>query len=60
MQRCADCANVHDEAEEDDEAPIYRCGAAVPFWVPVHVHDYGSWVSADDGKTCRSFKPKPD
>lgn len=58
VQRCADCAHVYDERSPDDDEPSYRCGYRVPFWVPLPISDYGSWVNADDGTRCRAFERK--
>ncbi len=56
--RCADCRHVTDEREPGENEPSYRCGMSVPFWVPLPVHDYQSWVKPDDGAKCRTFQIK--
>lgn len=48
-QCCETCAWVQDQREPEDDEPSYRCGYPVPFWVPLHVHDYGSWVQPGGG-----------
>lgn len=60
MPCCAECRHAHDEREpgEELEEPSLRCGAPVPFWVPVQVHDYQSWVKWSDGQECRAFESK--
>jgi hypothetical protein len=42
MQRCADCKHV--DTDDSEGYRSYRCGATVPFWVPLPLHDYASWV----------------
>lgn len=59
MPRCADCQFVADESDAGDE-PTLRCDVPVPFWVPLPVHDYQSWVRPDDGAKCRTFKLRDD
>lgn len=58
MARCAECAHVYDEKEPEDDEPSYRCGYRMPFWVPLPVSDYRSWVKADDGANCATFETK--
>lgn len=53
---CEECAHAYDEREEGDDHPSWRCGYAVPFWVPLHVSDYCSLVNSHDGTDCRVFK----
>lgn len=55
-QRCEDCTHVYDERSPDDGEPSYRCGYRVPFWVPVPIYDYRSWVRPDDGARCSAFE----
>lgn len=57
-QRCADCRHVQDERDPGEDEPSYRCGYLVPFWVPLPVHDYQSWVRPDDGAKCNAFATK--
>lgn len=59
MARCIDCRHCHNEEADPTEEPTYRCGVRVPFWVPLPVHDFGSWVFADDGEKCMTFEAKP-
>lgn len=60
MSRCGDCRYAEDTRDDEelltDGEPILRCGYTVPFWVPLPVHDYRSWVNADDGAKCNAFK----
>lgn len=58
--RCDKCKHVYDDRDPDDSLPepVYRCGYVVPFWVPVPIHDYRSWVKADDGDKCSAFARK--
>ena len=61
--RCGDCKHADDEREKDERhegEPVLRCAVQVPFWVPVSIHDYRSWVRADDGANCNTFFKKDD
>jgi hypothetical protein len=58
QRRCADCRHVEVTADEEDGEKGYRCGYPVPFWVPLPVHDYRSWVQPDDGKNCNTFEAR--
>ena len=58
MNRCADCKHVTDQRDHGDEEPNLRCGLMVPFWVPLPIHDYRSWVMPDDGKNCNAFEQR--
>ena len=57
LQRCDRCRHVYDDRDPDDSLPdpVYRCGYTVPFWVPLPIRDYGSWVNAVDGAKCVAF-----
>lgn len=56
-QCCETCEWVTDMREPEDDEPSYRCGYRVPFWVPLPVHDYKSWVRPTDGATCSVYEP---
>ena len=58
MPRCADCRHVYPDDEPGEPNPNLRCGYLVPFWVPLPIHDYRSWVQPDDGAKCATFQPK--
>lgn len=56
MKRCADCRHVENIQDKDGDI-VLRCACPVPFWVPLPVGDYGSWVKPEDGEKCNTFQP---
>ena len=55
---CKTCRFVGDEADEDDDEEMLRCGVPIPFWVPIISYDFKSWVDGSDGQECQTWQPK--
>jgi hypothetical protein len=57
--KCANC--VHYKREEGDTCGLDfgRCAAPIPFWIPLPVRDYRSWVNYSQGARCEAYSEKP-